>query len=36
MQLEFEDCVRIARAAGIPAKDVYEEATGLARSTLGS
>src|SRR5207247_2255463 len=31
---EFEDCVRVARAAGIPAKDVYEEATRLARDSL--
>jgi uncharacterized protein (TIGR00299 family) protein len=33
---EFEDCVRVARAASIPAKDVYEEATRLARAALGS
>jgi pyridinium-3,5-bisthiocarboxylic acid mononucleotide nickel chelatase len=33
---EFEDCVRVARAASIPAKDVYEEATRLARQTLSS
>jgi uncharacterized protein (TIGR00299 family) protein len=31
---EFEDCVRVARAARIPAKDVYEEATRLARARL--
>ena len=31
---EFEDCVRVARAAGIPAKDVYEEATRLARDGI--
>jgi uncharacterized protein (DUF111 family) len=31
---EFEDCVRVARAAGIPAKDVYQEATVLAREEL--
>ena len=31
---EFEDCVRVARAAGVPAKDVYEEATRLARARL--
>jgi uncharacterized protein (TIGR00299 family) protein len=31
---EFEDCVRVARAASIPAKDVYEEATRLARAAL--
>ena len=31
---EFEDCVRVARAAGIPAKDVYEEATRLAREGI--
>jgi uncharacterized protein (TIGR00299 family) protein len=33
---EFEDCVRVARAASIPAKDVYEEATRLARQSLSS
>ena len=31
---EFEDCVRVARAAGIPAKDVYEEAQRAARAKL--
>jgi uncharacterized protein (TIGR00299 family) protein len=31
---EFEDCVRVARAAGIPAKDVYQEAIVLAREGL--
>jgi len=33
---EFEDCVRVARAASIPAKDVYEEATSLARAALST
>ena len=31
---EFEDCARVARDAGIPARDVYEEATRLAREAL--
>jgi uncharacterized protein (TIGR00299 family) protein len=31
---EFEDCVRVAREAGIPAKDVYQEAIVLARAKL--
>jgi uncharacterized protein (DUF111 family) len=31
---EFEDCVRIARAASVPAKDVYEDATRAARAGL--
>jgi uncharacterized protein (DUF111 family) len=31
---EFEDCAQIARDAGIPARDVYEEATRLAREAL--
>ena len=33
---EFEDCVRVARTAGVPAKDVYEEAIRLAREGLKS
>jgi uncharacterized protein (TIGR00299 family) protein len=32
---EFEDCTRVAREAGVPARDVYEEATRLARGELG-
>lgn len=31
---EYEDCVAAAREAGIPARDVYEEATRLARETI--
>jgi uncharacterized protein (DUF111 family) len=31
---EFEDCVRVAREAGVPARDIYEEATRLARDAL--
>jgi uncharacterized protein (TIGR00299 family) protein len=31
---EYEDCARIAREAGVPAKDVYEEAVRLARREL--
>ena len=31
---EFEDCAQIAREAGVPARDVYEEATRLAREAL--
>lgn len=31
---EFEDCVRVAREADVPAKDVYEEAARLAREQL--
>jgi uncharacterized protein (DUF111 family) len=33
---EFEDCVRVARESGVPAKDVYQEAIRLAREQLGS
>src|SRR5438270_5052994 len=33
---EFEDCVRVARAASVPAKDVYQEAIRLARDNLAS
>ncbi len=32
---EFEDCAQIAREAGVPAREVYEEATRLAREALG-
>ena len=32
---EFEDCARAAREAGVPARDVYEEALHLAREELG-
>lgn len=32
---EHEDCVAVAREAGIPARDVHEEATRLARESLG-
>ncbi len=31
---EFEDCARVAREAGVPARDIYEEATRLARDAL--
>jgi uncharacterized protein (TIGR00299 family) protein len=31
---EFEDCARAAREAGVPARDVYEEATRLAREAI--
>ena len=31
---EFEDCVRVARESGVPARDIYEEATRLARDAL--
>lgn len=31
---EFEDCVRLARESGVPARDVYEQASRLARETL--
>jgi len=31
---EFEDCVRVAREGGLPARDVYEEAVRLAREQL--
>jgi len=31
---EYEDCARIAREAGVPAKDVFAEALRLARETL--
>jgi uncharacterized protein (TIGR00299 family) protein len=33
---EFEDCTRIAREAGVPAREVYEEAARLARAELGA
>jgi pyridinium-3,5-bisthiocarboxylic acid mononucleotide nickel chelatase len=32
---EFEDCVQVAREAGVPAREVYEEATRLAREAIG-
>jgi len=31
---EYEDCVRIAREAGVPAKDVFEQAVRMARREL--
>ncbi len=31
---EFEDCTRLARDAGVPAREVYEEAVRLARQEL--
>jgi len=31
---EYEDCARVAREAGVPAKDVHEEAVRLARREL--
>lgn len=31
---EYEDCTRVAREAGVPARDVYEEAVRLAREEL--
>ena len=31
---EYEDCAEIARKAGVPARDVYEEAGRLARTLL--
>jgi uncharacterized protein (TIGR00299 family) protein len=31
---EYEDCVKVAREAGVPARDVYEEATRLAREAI--
>jgi uncharacterized protein (TIGR00299 family) protein len=31
---EFEDCTRAAREAGVPAREIYEEATRLARGLL--
>jgi uncharacterized protein (DUF111 family) len=31
---EYEDCVAIAREAGVPARDVYEEAARSAREAL--
>ena len=32
---EFDDCARIAREAGVPAREIYEEAVRLARAELG-
>jgi hypothetical protein len=31
---EFEDCARVAREAAVPVRDVYQEATRLAREHL--
>ncbi len=31
---EFEDCAKVSREAGVPAREVYEEATRLAREAL--
>jgi uncharacterized protein (DUF111 family) len=31
---EFEDCAKLAREAGVPARDVYEQAERLARGIL--
>jgi len=31
---EFEDCTRAAREAGVPAREIYEEAIRLARARL--
>jgi uncharacterized protein (DUF111 family) len=31
---EYEDCARVAREAGVPAREVYEEALQLAREEL--
>ena len=32
---EYEDCARLAREAGVPARELYEEAARLARERLG-
>ncbi|MGQ0670571.1 MAG: nickel pincer cofactor biosynthesis protein LarC [Actinomycetota bacterium] len=32
---EFDDCARVAREAGVPAREVYEEAVRLARDEVG-
>ncbi len=32
---EYEDCARVARDAGVPAREIYEEAVRLAREELG-
>jgi uncharacterized protein (TIGR00299 family) protein len=34
MSPEFEDCARVAREAGVPARDVYQEALRLAQEDL--
>ena len=31
---EYEDCARVARDAGVPAREIYEEAVRLAREEL--
>ena len=31
---EFEDCARVAREAGVPAREVYQEALRLAQEKL--
>ncbi len=33
---EYEDCAKVAREAGVPARRVYEEASRLAREQLGN
>jgi TIGR00299 family protein len=31
---EYDDCARVARASGVPARDVYQEAAAIARAQL--